>query len=188
MKNKGIDYAKSPYARMLIPNDDGSISAEVLEFPGCFAQGDTAEEAFHNLEEAAEAWIDVSSTQGLDIPEPSANYGYSGNVMLRLPRGLHRRAAQMAKREGVSLNHFLVTAIASRLAVEDLSGRLLKLIESKLLQNQSVNVLNIQVVYTASNLPDQTLGMPAQLIQKCLTAGDLPYPVTMFKETEDARI
>src|SRR5712691_10885211 len=98
------EYLKEPYARILIPDEEGGFSAEILEFPGCFAEGDTANEAMQNLEEAAEAWIEAALAQGLEIPEPMINQGYGGKIALRLPRGLHRQAARMAERDGTSLN------------------------------------------------------------------------------------
>lgn len=51
------EYLKQPYSRILIPNDDGSFSAEILEFPGCFAQGDSVTEAIKNIEDSALSWI-----------------------------------------------------------------------------------------------------------------------------------
>jgi len=117
-------YLKQPYSRVLIPNEDGTFSAEMLEFPGCFAEGDTVDQAMRNLEAAAEAWIEASLSQGLEIPEPEMNQGYGGKIALRLPRGLHRQAARMAAREGTSLNQFLTSAVASRLGAEDFYTRL----------------------------------------------------------------
>ncbi len=119
MTKMPADYIKEPYTRILIPNEDGSFSAEILEFPGCFAEGETADEAIHNLEEAAQSWIEASLERGLEIPEPSMNQGYSGKIALRLSKSLHRQAVRMAEREGVSLNQFLTTAIAARLGAED---------------------------------------------------------------------
>lgn len=107
------DYLKMPYARVLTPDDEtDTYTAEILEFPGCIAQGATPEEAYENLENAAAGWIEAALGMGQEIPEPSDPYSYSGRIALRLPRGLHRRAAQMAERDGTSLNQFLVAAVA----------------------------------------------------------------------------
>ena len=57
MKKKPEDYLKEPYSRVLLPEEDGRFSAEILEFPGCFAQGDNPGEAFDNLEMTAKSWI-----------------------------------------------------------------------------------------------------------------------------------
>jgi antitoxin HicB len=123
-------YLKQPYARILVPEEGGGYSAEILEFPGCFAQGDTPDEAYNNLEEAATAWIQSSLDRGLEIPPPSINAGYGGKVALRLPRSAHRLAVQMAERDGVSLNQFLVSSISARIGAEDLYGRLVQNIQS----------------------------------------------------------
>ena len=117
-------YLTQPYSRLLVPEKEGGYSAEILEFPGCFSQGDTAEEAVKNLEDAAKNWIAAALEQGLKIPEPTGDHDYSGKIALRLPRSTHRKAIQMAEREDVSLNTFLVDAISSRIGAEDLYGRL----------------------------------------------------------------
>jgi antitoxin HicB len=123
MKKAAAEYLRAPYAKVLIPNDDGSFSAEVLEFTGCFAQGDTADEAIKNLDAAALEWIEAALAQGREIPEPSTTRGYSGTVSLRIPRGLHRQAVRMAEREGVSLNQYLLTSISARVGADDLFNR-----------------------------------------------------------------
>lgn len=125
-------YLKEPYSRILIPNEDGTYSAEIFEFPGCFAEGATPDEAIRNLEAAAESWIEASLAQGLEIPEPAMNQGYGGKIALRLPRSLHRQAARMAERDGTSLNQFLVTAIAARVGAEDFFTRLAERFEQRL--------------------------------------------------------
>ena len=48
-----------PYPRVLIPEAEGGFSAQILGFPGCFAQGETAEETARNLESAAESWLEA---------------------------------------------------------------------------------------------------------------------------------
>jgi predicted RNase H-like HicB family nuclease len=123
------DYLREPYARILIPEEDGRFSAEVLEFPGCFSQGSTADEAMANLEEAARSWIEATLERGRPIPEPSANYEASGKVALRLPRSLHRRAVRLAEREGVSLNTFLIGAVTARVEAKELTSHVIGHVE-----------------------------------------------------------
>src|SRR5271165_5354528 len=90
------EYIKQPYTRIFIPNEDGTYSAEILEFPGCFAEGETPNEAMENLEGAAIAWLEACIAEGLDIPEPFMNQDFGGKIALRLPRSLHRQASRMA--------------------------------------------------------------------------------------------
>ena len=117
-------YLAQPYVRILIPDANGGFSAELLEFPGCFAEGETANEAFANLEKAASSWVEVALSQGQEIPPPTASYGYSGRLVLRLPRELHRLASRKANRDRVSLNQCLVTAIAAWVGADNLYQRL----------------------------------------------------------------
>src|SRR6266702_3042219 len=108
------EILKRPYARMVLPDSDGTFSAEIVEFPGCIAVGGTAAEALDNLEEVAADWIAATLAQGQDIPEPMDAAGFSGKLVVRMPKGLHKRATLCAERDGVSLNHFIVTCIAEQ--------------------------------------------------------------------------
>lgn len=111
-------FLKKPYARVVVPETDGSFTAEILEFPGCVASGDTASNALANLEEVAIDWIDATLEQGQDIPEPLDHSNYSGKLVVRMTKALHKRAARTAAREGVSLNQFIVTCIAECVGVK----------------------------------------------------------------------
>src|SRR5438309_7936096 len=88
-RKKAQDYLTGPYSRILIRNEDGTFSAEIMEFPGCFAEGATREEALNNLDRAAEEWIESSLKHRGEIAEPFSVRGFSGAVSLRLPRWLH---------------------------------------------------------------------------------------------------
>lgn len=108
------EYLKKPYGRVVIPESDGTFRAEIIEFPGCIAIGDTAPEALANLEEVAKSWIEVVLAKGQRIPEPVENVGFSGKLVVRLPKSLHKKAAYFAERDGVSLNQFIVSSIAEQ--------------------------------------------------------------------------
>jgi predicted RNase H-like HicB family nuclease len=136
-KNDAKSYLRQPYARILIPEDEGGFFAEVLEFPGCFAEGETPDEAFHNLESVAESWIEACLEQGQEIPPPSANHSYAGRIALRLPRDLHRLAVHKAKRDGVSLNQVLVTAVAAWVGADNLFERIAHKIERKFVMSST---------------------------------------------------
>jgi predicted RNase H-like HicB family nuclease len=134
------DYLKEPYSRILIPEEEGGFSAEILEFPGCFSGGDTLEEAMCNLDEAAKSWIEASLELGQEIPEPFANQGFGGKIALRLPKSLHKQAARLAERDGVSLNQFLVSAIAEHVGAEVLSDQLYEKI-AKAMKREPVTII-----------------------------------------------
>jgi len=58
------------------------------------------------------AWIEVALEEGIPVPEPRREEEYSGKFVVRLPKSLHHKLAQIAEREGVSLNSLVNVAIA----------------------------------------------------------------------------
>jgi antitoxin HicB len=97
--------------------DDESWAAVVPELPGCVGGGRTPEEAVEACQGAMEAWIEAADEDGRPVPAPPPPPGneYSGRFLLRLPKGLHARVAEQARREGVSLNFLCATMVAEAL-------------------------------------------------------------------------
>ncbi|MDD2902637.1 MAG: toxin-antitoxin system HicB family antitoxin [Syntrophales bacterium] len=126
-----IEYLRKPYSRNLIPVGDGTYFAEILEFPGCFAEGESPEEAYKNLEATAELWIEAARGQGQEIPEPFATRDFSGRIALRIPRSIHKQAARFAEMDDTSLNQFFLTSIAARVGAEEFYERLCNKLEAK---------------------------------------------------------
>jgi len=118
------DYLKMPYGRVVVPENEGGFYGEILEFPGCYSSGDTPAEAYQNLEEAAELWLEAELEDGHTIPHPFSEEEYSGKFPLRMPKDLHRQAAIMARRKGGSLNQYIVTAVAARVGADDTGERI----------------------------------------------------------------
>lgn len=114
-KTKAEAYLERPYKRALIPDrETGTYTAEIAEFPGCVAEGKTPTEALRRLEAAAESWIDAVLDAKQAVPEPMEEQEYSGKLILRLSRSLHRRVTELAQAEGISLNQFIATTLAER--------------------------------------------------------------------------
>ncbi len=72
--------------------------------------GNTPQAAVKNGREVLTMLIDSALRHGEPIPAPE--HRYSGNLRLRLPASLHGRLAHEAEREGVSLNHWIVSKLA----------------------------------------------------------------------------
>lgn len=102
-----------PYQRVIERGGDGVFTAWLAEIPGAVAEGDSYEEALHNLDEGLADLIEVMIEEGQPIPEPVSQRSYSGRLQVRLTPSLHARAALYAKMEGVSLNRVLSDAVAS---------------------------------------------------------------------------
>ena len=112
-------YLDLKYPVTIIPAAEGGYVAEIEMLPGCLTQGETLEETYSNIEEARRLWIEVAYEDGQDIPEPRDEQKYSGKFFIRAPRSLHRKLGQMAEREGVSLNQYLVTTLAHSVGMEE---------------------------------------------------------------------
>ena len=78
----------------------------MLELDGCHSTGETFNEAYENLLEAMEGWLEVKLQYNDPIPEPVVDDGYSGKFVVRLPKSLHKKLAIEAEKEGISLNQY----------------------------------------------------------------------------------
>ena len=105
-------YLNLNYPVTLHRDPDGGYVVEIKELPGCITQGETLEEALDEIEEARSLWIETAYDRGDDIPLPSTEVQYSGKTLLRMPRSLHRRLAEGADWEGVSLNQHIVALLS----------------------------------------------------------------------------
>ena len=58
-------------------HEDEAYIAEVPELAGCMADGPTAKEALHNVEQIIQEWIDTARELGREIPEPKGRLRYA---------------------------------------------------------------------------------------------------------------
>lgn len=116
MMKKNIDYYMGlnyPVAIERISEEDGGgFFASIPLLPGCMSDGETLEEAYGNIEDAKKEWLRSMLERKMNIPEPADQEEFSGKFLVRLPKSLHRTLAQISKREGVSLNQYVASALA----------------------------------------------------------------------------
>lgn len=121
MKN---EHDPSHYASMDYPvelsrwneEEESYWVAEIPDLPGCVADGDTPDAAVESLEEAKRLWIKARLEHGHSVPEPTDTRGYSGRLLLRMPKSLHRKLAAQSRREGTSLNMYVISLLSGRAA------------------------------------------------------------------------
>jgi antitoxin HicB len=101
-----------PYLRTVEKGEDGIFTAWLVEMPNVLAEGQTADEALKELEDAFAGVVHVMLDEGRDIPDPFRERNYSGRLQLRMPPSLHRLVAERAEAAGVSLNRVLSDAVA----------------------------------------------------------------------------
>jgi len=111
---KDLDfYLNLHYPVTIHADPDGGFVAEIEELPGCMTQGETSSEVFEAIEDARRGWIQVAYENGQDIPLPREIEDYSGKILIRIPKSLHRDLARTAKQEGVSLNQYITSLLAA---------------------------------------------------------------------------
>lgn len=102
--------------KLFYSEEDKGYIVTVPDLPGCSAGGDTPEEALRESKDAIECWLEAARKTGRTIPNPSYENEYSGKILLRLPKSLHRELVDTARDENVSLNQLLLSLISGRAA------------------------------------------------------------------------
>jgi antitoxin HicB len=107
---------RRPYRKVITGDPAGGFVARAPELPGCITEGDTETEALEMLLDAMAGWFGVALERGVAIPEPMAlRTTYNGRILVRTSKTLHRRLAEHAGEEGVSLNQLIVASLAEAL-------------------------------------------------------------------------
>ena len=92
--------------------EDGIYIGRCLEFPSLAAHGSSPEAALVEIRAVIVAVVEDLRAANEPIPEPLASRPYSGKLVLRLPKDLHRDVAIRAAEEGVSINQYLLSRLA----------------------------------------------------------------------------
>ena len=98
----------------LAPADGDGFLARIPLLKGCQSDGETADAAFKNIEEAKREWLVTTLKTKHKIPEPLDESAYSGKFTLRIPKFLHKKLTEEALKEDVSLNTYLISLISAR--------------------------------------------------------------------------
>lgn len=110
-ESRAEEFFDLPWSREVLADEDGGYVARIPELPGCFADGDSIEEALSNLEVVMRDWLAISVDRGDSIPVPRrVGDSFSGRFSVRVPRSLHEALSRRAEDEDCSLNQ-LVTAL-----------------------------------------------------------------------------
>ena len=115
----GLNYPITIYRA-----EEGGFVAEIEDLPGCLTQGETLEEVNQRIEDARKGWIQAAYEDDIEIPLPRTDEEYSGKFMVRIPRYLHRRLAEKAIREGVSLNQYMQSILSAGVSTQNIIGEI----------------------------------------------------------------
>jgi antitoxin HicB len=121
-------YLALSYPYELVRDEEGAFVASHSDLQGCLAQGETADEAVVNLDEARQDWISHRFESGLPIPEP-VDEEYSGKFLLRMSPALHSALAREARRQQLSLNQFISNVLSEYLGGSRVAGVVAELLD-----------------------------------------------------------
>ena len=113
-------------------------------------EGNTQQEALEMLDDAKLGWLGIAIEDGDEIPLPESliKKEYSGKFNIRMPKNLHRRLAERAEVEGVSLN-------THALAILESGNTLMHLLKEKEDFNQYLIVENSKLKNEVSELKQE---------------------------------
>ncbi len=130
---RGLDhYLQLDYPITVYRAEEGGYVVEIEDLPGCITEGEDLEEAVHRIEVARAAWIETAYEDGIDIPPPRTDEQYSGRFLVRMPRYLHRRLAEQATREGVSLNQYVESILSHGAATKGVVDEITAVLAEKM--------------------------------------------------------
>lgn len=118
-------YCDLPYTIAIERRDDQGTYyvPRFIEIPHFIMTGNTPEEAVKDLQSEKKEWFKFNIERGNRIPLPLKSRKYSGKIILRMPPNLHEQLIKIAELQGISLNSFMVTAIAHAAGYKSFPGR-----------------------------------------------------------------
>jgi len=106
-------YLKLNYKTEIIPipkKEGGGFEASIPQL-GRYAfvgQGETPQEALEDLHETKKEYFEEFIEKGIKIPEPEEEKKeFRGEVLVRMPKFVHKELYMAAKENGISLNQYI---------------------------------------------------------------------------------
>lgn len=107
----GSDYSIT--IQKVVVDGERLFQATIRELPDVVEYGETHVEAYELAVDTIETTAQIFAEKGKQMPSPCrANEAFSGRVTLRLPKSLHKKVAETADLEGVSLNQHIVSILS----------------------------------------------------------------------------
>jgi len=112
------------YSFHVLAEPSGGFTVTYPDLPGCATQVEVLDEVAEAAQEIRDLWLTSMFERGSPIPEPGGAEQMSGKFVVRLPKSLHRRLADRADAEHVSLNQMVVTMLSEEVALSETIGSL----------------------------------------------------------------
>jgi len=146
--------------KRVLEDEEPLFKATVRELPHVSEYGDTYSEVYELAIDAINGLRDMSREMGHHFPDPAEeDENFSGRVTLRMPKSLHRDVANMADREGTSLNQLLVSTIA-----EKVGGTQMYIAATGCFSRQLVSTVRVYPIEPQAILQRSTEAQPKNVI------------------------
>lgn len=132
MPKTPADYLALPDRLEIIPGEHNEYLVQYPELPGCVTQEQRLEDVPEIAREILAGWLELAIEDGFPIPLPEERPAYAGKLLVRMPCSLHRRLAERAHNESVSLNQYVVSILAGAQSVQGVFDERLDEVERKL--------------------------------------------------------
>ena len=110
---KASEYGIS--VRLVIRDGEEMFEARVAELQDVIAFGDTYNEAYESVIEAVTGIQEMFADKGKSLPPPEQEISdFSGRITFRMSKSLHQCVHASAARDGISLNQWILEAVAYR--------------------------------------------------------------------------
>lgn len=107
-----MSYSLFDYSiKIFFDKRDSEYCAYLEEVPEVSAYGTTVEKAIKELQTVYKEWLKICRENKYPVPKPLNLNDYSGKFVVRIPKSLHKRLTELAKKENVSLNQELLYCI-----------------------------------------------------------------------------
>lgn len=130
-----LDLNYDVIVRRFVEGNKSHYHASVAELnpEEFYGVGKTAADAIKSLEEVKEELFPYYLEKGIPIPGPTASPDPypSGKIILRMPRGLHAFLNVNSKREGVSLNTYIISLLAKESTIDSVTDKIISVIEHR---------------------------------------------------------
>mgnify|MGYP006289387527 CR=1 FL=1 len=98
--------------RVIWSEEDQEYVGLCTEFPSLSWLDETQEDALQGIRQLVSEVIEDMKKNNEEIPEPFSTRKFSGKFIVRVPPELHRRIAEEAAEEGVSINRLVTSRLA----------------------------------------------------------------------------
>lgn len=103
-------YLNLPWEFELEKAPEGGFYIDVKGL-SCYSHGNNVEEAYKNIQDALETYIEGCLENNIDIEEPIKEEDCNGRLNIRTKKSIHCKLLKLSRDEGVSVSHLINDAI-----------------------------------------------------------------------------